>query len=240
QWRRVETSLMAILAIAKVVIFFGALYVAWRILNPSSTPVALVGASALFIVLASATVVPLLRDITYGTVMIAERWYNVGDHIVVEPFLGVSGIVEHVTLRSTKLRSLTGEIIWLHNQHVQGVRITPRGVKTLAIDVFVSDAEQGKKVMSKGLAAIPKEATMVARAFSRIETEKLTEDLWRLSAVGQTAPGREWLIEDFAIKAIKKYDESGEHDPVIIHGPIVRFADEAAMKRFKRTVRAKN
>ena len=54
---------------------------------------------------------PLLRDITTGSVMIAERWYGVGDYIIAEPFLNIQGVVEQVSLRSTKLRGLSGEVV---------------------------------------------------------------------------------------------------------------------------------
>lgn len=240
KWRRLETFLSAVLAFGKVLLFFVALYIAWRLVNPQSAPVALVGASALFIVVMGATVGPLLRDLTYGIIMIAERWYNVGDHILVEPFANLGGVVEQVTLRSTKLRSLNGEIIWLHNQHIQGVRITPRGAKTLAVDVFVADLAAGKRLLTEAMSTVPTGPTMVVRKFKIVETEQMAESLWRITAVGQIAAGREWLIEDFAITAIKKHDRTHNEEEIIVHGPIARFADDAAERRFKRSVRAKN
>jgi small-conductance mechanosensitive channel len=239
RWRRLETFVGVVLAVVKALIFLIVLYFVWRMLNPHSTPLALVGASAIFVILAGATLGSFLRDMTYGALMIGERWYNVGDHIVVEPFMELKGVVEHVTLRSTKLRSLNGEVIWIHNQHIQGVRMTPRGLRTLAIDVFVSDVTKGEKIMKKALAAVPKGATMVARAFVIDEVEQLSDTLWRISAVGQTAVEREWLITDFAVKAIQQNDSPDKDKSVIVHGPIVRSADEAAEKRFKRSVKVK-
>ncbi len=233
-WRRIETFLGIILAATKVVVFLIAVYVVWRTLNPHSAPVAVVGASALFAVLAGATIAPLLRDLTNGMIMIAERWYNVGDHISLEPFVDVSGVVESVTLRSTQLRSLKGEIIMVHNQHIQGVRIAPRGVRTLALDVFVTDPDKGKAMVETAISALPAGATMVAKKVKITDTEKLGDGLWRISASGQTPPGREWLIEDFAVHAIKQNDV----DKVIMYGPIVHYADESAERRFKRSVRA--
>lgn len=84
----------------------------------------------------------MLRDLTAGTAMIAEQWFNVGDYIRVEPFIDVGGVVERATLRSTKLRSLNGEIIWLHNQHIHGIKVTPRGIRTMAVDIFVNDEKK--------------------------------------------------------------------------------------------------
>lgn len=239
RWRRLETFLGVILAVAKVIIFFIVFYLVWRLINPNSTPAAVVGASAIFVILASATIAPLLRDMTYGAVMIGERWYNVGDHIVVEPFTEVRGVVEHITLRSTKIRSINGEIIWLHNQNIQGVRMTPRGVRTLAIDVFVSNVNAGERLVKKALKALPKGMTTVPTEFVIDEVEQLSDSLWRISAVGQTAVEREWLVYDFAKKAIEQNDKNRKDGPVLIHGPIVRSADDIAEKRFKRSVKVK-
>ena len=236
---RLETFLGIWFAVGRALIICVALYLIWRQVMPTTAPIALVGASAFFAIVAGSTLGPLLRDITSGTLMIAERWYHVGDHIKVEPFDGAAGVVEVLTPRSTKLRSLNGDAIWVHNQHIQGVRVTARGIRTISLDVFVTNLEQGKKLIEKTTLALPEGPMMLARQLAISQTEKLGDDLWRIIAVGQTMPGREWLIEDFAVKAILKYDALSPSGPVILHGPIATYTDAAAERRFRRTVRAK-
>lgn len=240
QLKRAETFLSVTLAAFKALTVLAAIFIAYKVTIPANQPVAVIGVSALFFILLSATVGPLLRDISTGVIMIFEDWYNVGDHIAVEPFVGVSGVVERITLRSTKLRSVTGEIIWIHNQYINGIKRTPGGVRTIAIDVFVSDLEQGKRIVEQVIGTLPKGATMVARKLAIVETEQLSDDLWRIKATGQTAPGREWLIEDFAVSAIVKNDIDSTYGPVITHGPIVHYANAMAERRFKRAIRSKN
>jgi hypothetical protein len=196
---------------------------------PRYAPLALLGASAVMAIVAWGIIGPLLRDVAFGSMMIAEGWYNVGDHIVVEPFMNVSGVVERLTPRSTMLRSLSGEVIWLHNQHIQGARVASRGVRTMALDVFVNDLEAGKRAIDQATRALPTGPTMLARQLEIDDSEKLGDGLWRITAVGQTTPGREWLIEDFALKAINKYGGSS-----IVHGPIARYADAKAERRFRQ------
>ena len=232
--RRAETMLGIGAAITRVALAGLVLYSAWRAIMPSTAGIALISASAFLAIVAGSMLTPILRDVTLGTMMIAERWYNVGDHVVVEPFLGVSGVVEQVTPRSTKLRSLTGEAIWLHNQSIAGVRVTARGVRTMALDVFVNDPEAGKKAIQKAIRTLPTGPTMLARQLHIDDSEQLGDGLWRITAVGQTAPGREWLIEDFALKAINKYGGNS-----IVHGPIARYADATAERRFRRSVHAR-
>jgi moderate conductance mechanosensitive channel len=239
QIRREETLLGIGAAVVRAGLIGVVVYLAWRLAMPETAPIALIGASAFFAIVAGSTVGLLLRDVTFGTMMIAERWYNVGDHIVVEPFINVSGVVEQLTPRSTKLRSLSGEVIWLHNQHIQAAKVTSRGVRTLALDVFVTDLEAGKRVIEQAIRTLPTGPTMLAKQLNISETEQLGDGLWRITAVGQTTPGREWLIEDFALKAINKYDGLSKSGPSIVHGPIARYADAAAEHRFRRSIRAR-
>lgn len=235
QIKRNETVLSVGAAIVRAVVIGACLYISWRIVNPTSAPVALIGASTFFIVLGAATIGPLLRDLTSGILMIAERWYNVGDHITVDPFWDLSGVVEQMNLRSTRIRTLSGEAVWIHNQYIQAVRVTSRGVRTISVDTFVSDLELGRKRINKVLKSMPTGPTMIAGRLAIKEEEELGDDIWRITATGQTAPGREWLIEDFAVKAIKEYDDKLK-EQVIVHGPIVRYTDALAEKRFTRSM----
>jgi small conductance mechanosensitive channel len=242
QLRRVETYLSVSVALVRFGVVVGAVLFAWTVLSDTTSTNAnaatAIGASAIFAVLAGATIGPLLRDITSGSTMIIERWFDVGDFVQVEPFLDVKGVVERLTLRSTRIRSISGEVIWLHNQHIQGVRVTPRGVRTMAVDIFVHDVEQAKKALSTLLVTLKAGPTMLAAPLRIVETEKLAPDFWRMTIVGQTAPGREWLIDDFFVNALKAIDKE-EEGFNIAYGPMVRYADEAAEKRFRRAVHVK-
>jgi hypothetical protein len=71
--------------------------------------------------------------------------------------------------------------------------------------------------------------------------EKWGNDMWRIVVMGQTAPGREWLVEDFFVNAIKEVDEGKRKkaDKVFIYDPIARHADPVAERKFKRAMRVK-
>jgi hypothetical protein len=237
--RRAETLLNVVAAVGRTIILFICLYVAWRISSPhSNTPVALIGAGTFFIVIGGVTVGPLLRDITNGILMILEGWYNVGDHITIDPFTQLSGIVERLNLRSTKMRSLNGEVIWVHNQYIQAVRVTPRGLRTISIDTFVTDPVRGRKLLERTFAELPVGPAMIVSPLAIIEEEE-HGGVWRITATGQTTPGREWLIEDFAVNAVKQANARGT-SPVIVYGPIVRYTDATAEQRFERSMQTSN
>ena len=100
---------------------------------------AIAGASFLLI-LVGFSIQRLLTDIIAGLTMFIERWYSVGDSIAI-PGLELQGVVEDLSLRRTKLRALTGEVIHVHNSQIQAVRVLPSGVRELTMHVFVTEPE---------------------------------------------------------------------------------------------------
>lgn len=239
--RQVETYLSVAVAAVRAIIVSIVAYIAWSLLSPkSNSSIAAIGAGTVFVVFAGQTVGILLRDITAGATMIIEKWFNVGDFIKIEPFADVSGVVERFTLRSTRLRSLSGEVVWIHNQQMMAVHVTPNALRTMAVDVFVRDRVEGEKIIERVINSVPTGPTMLARPMRIKYAEKWDNDLWRITVVGQTPPGREWLIDKFFVGAIKAIDDDKPaKERVFVHEPLARFADSEADRRFKRAVRVK-
>jgi small conductance mechanosensitive channel len=172
--------------------------------------------------------------------MIIEKWFNVGDFIKVEPFMDVAGVVERFTLRSTRLRSLSGEVIWMHNQQMMAVHVTPRGVRTMAVDIFVRDRVEGERAIEKIIGTVPTGPTLLARPLRIKYAERWDDELWRITVVGETPPGREWLVEKYFVNALNEIDEGkSKADRIFIHEPMARYADPEADRRFSRAVRVK-
>lgn len=242
--RQTETYLSIATAIVRALVVLVVGYIAWRLLSPfpsnstATNSIAAIGAGTFFALIAGQTIGIVLRDLTAGAVMITEGWYKIGDFVKIEPFGEVEGVVERFTLRSTRLRALNGEIIHVNNQSIASVHVTPRGLRTIAVDVFVRDKEAGTAAIRKLIAAIPKGKTMLARPLRITKTEEWGEERWRITVIGQTAPGREWLIEKFFVEALVDIDEGKEgRDRLLVLPPMPRNADEIADKRFRRAVR---
>lgn len=244
-WRQIETYLSIAVAVVRALIVAIAGYIAWRALSPfastgssAANSAAAIGAGTFFIVIAGQTIGIVLRDLTAGSVMITERWFTVGDYIKLEPFWDVAGVVERFTLRSTKVRSLNGEIVWVHNQYITGVHVTPRGVRTIAVDIIVNNRVEGENAINKLITAIPQGKTMLARPLRIKYTEKWGDNIWRITVVGQTPPGREWLIDNYFLEAVKNIDDGRKKsERLLVHPPIARYADSEADRRFRRAVR---
>lgn len=236
QLRRYETYIVLSIALIRTFLVLAALYFWWIFTHPAGQPTAIIGASALAVIIISGALSPVLRDIASGAFMMAEQWYGVGDHIRVEPFADLQGVVERVTLRSTRIRGLTGEVIWISNQNIQGVRVSPKGIRTLALEMFVDDLVAGKRLLTLTNQRLPIGPLLVVSPLETISAEKVGDSLWHITAIAETAPGREWLIENSAVELIKWLDEQNKTQ-VLAHGPLARYADSEAERRFARTIR---
>jgi hypothetical protein len=239
QFRRLETYLSIAIALIRAAIFAIAVFVAWSATHTETgNSAAIIGASTIFIIIGGATLAPMLRDLTAGSLMIAERWYNVGDFITVDPYMEESGIVEQMNLRSTKIRKMNGEALWIHNQYIQRVSVSTTGVRTIAIDMFVTSLDRGYALVDHLKSILMVSPTMLAQPLELAYSQKLGDELWEMTIIGQTAPGREWILEKFAVTIMKEYDDKqSKKNKTLAYEPLVRYADPAVEKRFKRTVR---
>lgn len=236
--QRVETYLSVSLALLRGAIFAIFLFAAWQVVNPEAAPLAIISASTFFVVVAGATLAPMFRDVMSGALIIAERWFNVGDYVSLMPFGSASGVVERMTLRYTRLRDINGEVIWIQNQNIQGARVLPNGYRTFTLDLFVNNLGSGKKLIEQTAKAFPTGPTMMRKELTISKTQDLGNGLWQITACCQTAPMREWLIEEFASEAIKKQDEDAKKQ-CIVYGPMVRYTDPDTEKRFSKSVQLK-
>lgn len=238
RYRRAETILVMSSALLRVLLLVFAVYLWWVIEHPGQHPTAIIGASALFAVIAGGIFGPMLRDIASGSMMMSEHWFGVGDHIKVEPFSDIQGVVERVTLRSTRIRGINGEVIWLNNQNIQGVRITPKGLRTIAIELFVSNPEAGQRLVEETSYRLPIGPLMVTKQLSVMSSNEVGRDgesMWHITAIGQTAPGREWLIEKYAIEVMQELNDARK-EPILKSEPVARFADSDAEQKFARAI----
>ena len=237
--RQVETYLSVTVALVRAAVVAVVAYLVWKQISPkANSNIAAIGAGTVFIVVAGQTLGIILRDLTAGSTMIIEQWFNVGDYIKIEPFMEVAGVVERFTLRSTRLRTLSGEIVIIHNQQIAAVHVTPNAVRTVAVDVFVHDYEVGEREIARIINTVPIGPLMLAEPLKITSTERWDEGVWRITIQGQTPPGREWLIEKYFVNAIIEIDEEKpKSDRLIIHEPIARYTDPLADRRFKRAVR---
>lgn len=188
-------------------------------------------AGGLFFVLVGVFVAQrVLADIISGLEMFIEGWFSVGDTIVIVATYELQGVVEDVSLRRTRIRTVTGEVINVHNSQIAAVRVLPAGVKELALEIFVNDREAGEELVEIVSRMVPGGPTTFIRRPWIEHIEELSETLFRIKVRATVAPGREWLAEDFFADLLKERANNG----LIVHGPVALTVDERATRSFAR------
>jgi small conductance mechanosensitive channel len=189
---------------------------------------AIAGASLLVLLLGFA-LQRFLIDILSGVFMQFEGWFAIGDSVVVEPS-GLTGIVEETSLRSTKLRTIGGDAIYVNNSSISSVRVLPRGVRELSIELAVTDEAAGRRLIEDAALVMPVGPTQFVRVPWIESCERLGDELVLVRARTAVAPGREWLAEGFLSGVLRENAPDG----LIAHGPVVMEVDEVARRRFAR------
>ena len=187
------------------------------------------GASFLLVTLGFA-LQRVLVDLVAGLMMFVEGWYSVGDTIVAFAGTEVQGVVEDVSLRRTRLRALSGEVIQLHNAQISSVRVLPGGVKELSIELFVSKRDAAERLVGDLVPLLPGgPTTFIERPWIE-SVEELSHALTRMTMRTTVAPGREWLVEGFFADLLREKAPAG----LIVHGPVTLAIDERANRSFAR------
>lgn len=233
--RRIETWVVLSIAALKLIYYAIALYLWWMLTHDGKAqPTAIIGASAVIAIVIGGVVGPLLRDFAYGTSMMAEQWYAVGDLVTIEPFTDMRGVVDRITLRSTRISGLNGEVIWISNQSIAAVRVARKGVSTIAIELFVTGVDAATKLIADVNNLLPTGSALVAQTLIISHVSERTGGIWHITAIGETAPAREWILLETAIELLKKLDNPKK--PILAADPVARFADSETEERFKQAV----
>jgi small-conductance mechanosensitive channel len=158
----------------------------------------------------------LVQDVLAGVFMLAEDQYGVGDVIEVG---GTSGTVEAVSLRTTRLRDVSG-VVW----HVRNGTITKAGNKSqgwarAVIDFPVPyrhDIPQVRQVMAQTASAMWEEPAWHEIILEEPEVwgvQTLYTDAMLLRVVARTVPLRQWEVQRELTERLKTaLDASGLAD----------------------------
>jgi moderate conductance mechanosensitive channel len=193
-------------------------------------PAAAIGGSALLVLIVGFAAQRFLMDIVAGMLIVLERWYGVGDFIMVEP-AKASGVVEQFGLRTTVLRSLNGDRVYAPNSQIVTAVRSPRGYRRYSIELLVSDPEEGQRAVERVARRAPTGEARFLRAPEVIEVRELGEGTWLVRGHAAVAPTMEWLAESFMPAEIKA--RAGDY---LLADPIVYTIDEEALSRYQRRV----
>ena len=165
-----------------------------------------------------------LRDIIAGFFILFENQYNVGDFIMVEP-TQASGLVEEFGLRTTTIRSLSGEVIYIPNGSLIAVTNYVSGQQRFTIEVQLKDEDAEKRVLEE-----IKEGHELYLAPPRlVERNETPEGGPRLRLLAVVLPSTAWLVEENLVERIKA--AAGEDG--LAADPLVYKVDSRNVQRLR-------
>ena len=145
----------------------------------------------------------VVQDILAGVFIIAERQYGFGDVIRISPLgstAGVTGTVEDVTLRVTRLRTVNGEVVIVPNGAIQQVTNQSRDWARAVVDVpvpstvDVGHATDVLRHVGADAFADPDLQRLMLDPPSVMGVESLDVNTFSLRLVARTLPGKQFEV----------------------------------------------
>jgi small-conductance mechanosensitive channel len=193
-------------------------------------PAAVLGGSAFVAIVLGFAAQRFLMDIVAGALIGFERWYGVGDFVVVEPSKA-SGYVEQFSLRTTVLRSLNGDRVYAPNSQIITAIRTTHGYRRYSVELLTSDPAEVRRTVEEIARRSPAGEARFLRPPRVVEERELGEDTWLVRARAYVPPTMEWLAEVFLVEELK-----ARAGGWLIADPIVYTLDEDALSRYQRRV----
>lgn len=155
----------------------------------------------------------LVKDFTTGIFIIIENQYRVGDVVDIG---GVTGTVEHVTMRTTILRDLNGYVHHVPNGLVEVSTNKTVGYSRINEEIVVSfdsDMDRVEHIINhvgEEMAALPEYKKIIQEppVFSSVKGYAVNG--LRVGILGKTKPGEQWAVRTDMYKRLKKaFDKAG-------------------------------
>ena len=173
----------------------------------------------------------LVRDVISGFFLIFDGVIETGDFITTDQ---VTGQVDSVGIRVTKIRSFDGKLWYVPNGKIQVVgnmsREWVRAIANVSL-AYEEDVARGLKAMQEvGESWAADNAELCVEAPEVQGVVVLADSSVNVRLVGKVAPGQHWAIEREWLKRIKDaFDEQGIEIP-FPRGVMYLRQDEAAAK----------
>jgi len=145
----------------------------------------------------------IVQDILAGFFMITERQYGFGDLIRISSLgstTGVTGTVEDVTLRTTRMRTVNGEVVIIPNGQIKQVTNLSRDWARAVIDVPIPATADVTRVnailqaVGEGLYADAAFRPLLLDQPTVMGVESIDVDRFSIRMVCRTLPGKQFEV----------------------------------------------
>jgi moderate conductance mechanosensitive channel len=156
----------------------------------------------------------LVKDIITGFFIIFEDQFSVGDYIRIGNF---EGYVEEIGLRTTRIKSWTGEVHILPNGSINQVTNFSLNNSVAVVDVSIAyegDIEKAENVIRELLEELPAKYEDMVAAPQLLGIQNFAASDIVMRIICETKPMRHWFIARALRKEIKlRLDEHGIEIP---------------------------
>ena len=145
----------------------------------------------------------IVQDVLAGIFILAERQYGFGDMVRISALgseSGMSGTVEELTLRVTRLRTADGEVVIVPNGQIVQVTNQSRDWARAVVDVPVAgnaDVNRVREILNKvGLDACDDQTLgpLLLDSPSVLGVERIEVDILHIRMVARTLPGKQFTV----------------------------------------------
>ena len=138
----------------------------------------------------------LIRDYINGAMILIENQYNVGDWVEIDKY---SGDVEAFTLRTTKIRDSSGNLIFIPNGQIQTVMNSTKNWSLavvrlmLEMDTDISSALEVVRGVQEGMKT--EKVWGVTEILPSFSVDDITYNSINIRIRMKTLPGKQWTAE---------------------------------------------
>jgi small conductance mechanosensitive channel len=145
----------------------------------------------------------LVRDLLAGVFIFGERQYGYGDVIRVSPpgeVTGISGTVEEVTLRATRLRTEDGELVILPNGEIRQLTNLSKDWAQAVLDIpLATDADIARATdilhrIAEEIVEDDEWAPLLLDQPTVMGIQRFAVGYLHLRFVARTLPGKQWSV----------------------------------------------
>jgi moderate conductance mechanosensitive channel len=156
----------------------------------------------------------LVKDVITGFFIIFEDQFSVGDFVRIGQF---EGTVDEIGLRTTKIKSFTGEIHILPNGSITEVTNFSLHNSVAILDIgiaYESDIDRTERVLQELLAGLPEKYEELVKEPELLGVQQFGASELVLRIVAETQPMKHWYIGRILRKEIRQVlDANGINVP---------------------------
>ncbi len=205
--KRIDTISTLTISIFKYTVYIGALLI---ILSGILDLKAILAAAGVGGVALGFGAQSLVKDTISGFFILLEDQYAVGDTVTIE---GLTGTVEHMELRVTRLKNYTGDLYIIPNGEIRKVINHTRDNKLVIVDIpiaYSSNMAKVTEIAKKVCDEVKGEFDKFTENPSILGITSLGEQNMNLRITARTLPNEQWEIErHIRLKIKEEFENNG-------------------------------